>query len=231
MGVRVLARLHAEPSRILPTTGASMSRKKGNQGRNGRFSGGNGRKSRYGSGRAKSHSGQSGGLDAIVRQARTLREQGAVREALELLQPALADTTPDDSAKLEMARLKAAAGDPDAAIAWAGDIDDKGSEAINAQLTIGNAHYSKGEFSRAVDGFSAVVRARPESSVAHSNLANALGELGRTEEALQHAREAVDLQPEYAPGWSNLALCLSRRPTSLGKRRRPCAGPSDCSLN
>src|SRR5579871_2965395 len=47
-----------------------------------------------------------------------------------------------------------------------------------------------------------------ENDVAHNNLANTLQRKGQSEEALEHYREAVRLNPDYAFAHSNLAQLL-----------------------
>ena len=62
--------------------------------------------------------------------------------------------------------------------------------------------------------------------MAHSNLGIALRDLGRKEEALEHFRSAVELDPTFAPAQTNLGQTLLdwARPTRLYRTaRRRCA--------
>ena len=55
------------------------------------------------------------------------------------------------------------------------------------------------------------VQCAPEDAAAHLNLGNALGRLGRLEEAAASYRRALDAAPEFAEAHNNLAeLCLER---------------------
>lgn len=45
----------------------------------------------------------------------------------------------------------------------------------------------------------------------HYNLGNALSEKGRTDEAIDHYKEAIRINPEYAPSYNNLANALANQ--------------------
>ncbi len=61
---------------------------------------------------------------------------------------------------------------------------------------VGLGHLYSGQYEAAVEAFRAVVRILPEEASAHEKLAVALAKLHRREEALEHARQAYDLDPE-----------------------------------
>jgi tetratricopeptide (TPR) repeat protein len=54
------------------------------------------------------------------------------------------------------------------------------------------------------------VELNPENGRAQSNLGGALSEKGRTEEALEHLRKGVALEPKFADGQNNLGAALAR---------------------
>jgi Flp pilus assembly protein TadD len=61
-----------------------------------------------------------------------------------------------------------------------------------------------GRFNDAVLAFQRAVTFAPDSAAAENGLAVALAQAGRRDEALQHVRRALDLDPEYAPARDNL---------------------------
>ena len=62
-----------------------------------------------------------------------------------------------------------------------------------------------GEYDIVVDLISQAVAIAPDYVDAHSNLANALGELGRMDEAAASYRKALALDPNFAEAHRNLA--------------------------
>jgi predicted O-linked N-acetylglucosamine transferase (SPINDLY family) len=65
-----------------------------------------------------------------------------------------------------------------------------------------------------VASFRQAVRLKPDDAAAHSNLGNALRELGHLEEAVASLREALRLRPDYAEAYHNLGIALQAQ----GKR-------------
>jgi tetratricopeptide (TPR) repeat protein len=63
---------------------------------------------------------------------------------------------------------------------------------------LGNAAVGSGDLPAALAAFEAGVRAHPDVSAAHNNLAAALMELGRLDEARISARRAIELGGEWA---------------------------------
>ena len=59
--------------------------------------------------------------------------------------------------------------------------------------------------------YSQAIEARPSSWMGHSNLAAALEDRGRIEEAINHYQEAIRIRPEFSPAHSNLGLVLLSR--------------------
>jgi serine/threonine protein kinase/tetratricopeptide (TPR) repeat protein len=58
---------------------------------------------------------------------------------------------------------------------------------------------------------SAAVSIRPDSSVAHNNLGNALHDGGKFEEAIAEYHKAIELDPKFAPAHDNLGLALGKQ--------------------
>jgi len=72
-------------------------------------------------------------------------------------------------------------------------------ESVTAWLGLGNVQYGLNDKTAALASFRAAVNADPNSAPAHNNLAHMLAEQGRWDEALQHARRAVELGGERFP--------------------------------
>jgi serine/threonine-protein kinase len=68
-----------------------------------------------------------------------------------------------------------------------------------AQHRLGLAHYYAHDFEKSLELWSQVVSADPESAAAHGDVADALRQLGRTDEARRHYRTALELYAR-APG-------------------------------
>ena len=62
-----------------------------------------------------------------------------------------------------------------------------------------------------VEQYQEALRLNPEHAVAHYNMAIALGERGRTDEAIFHCREAIRIRPDYAEAHNGLAIALLDR--------------------
>ena len=58
--------------------------------------------------------------------------------------------------------------------------------------------------------FTATAAANPGAWMAHNNLAEALNDAGRVEEAIAAARQAIALRPDYGEAENNLGLALTR---------------------
>lgn len=65
-------------------------------------------------------------------------------------------------------------------------------ESRSAWIGLGNSRYRQGNLAGAVTAFQSATEFSPQSGVAHNNLAHVLAEMGRREEALTAARQAVD---------------------------------------
>ena len=68
-----------------------------------------------------------------------------------------------------------------------------------------------GRFNDAIAAFQRAVAVAPESAAAENGLAVALAQAGRKEEAIQHVRRALDLDPDYQPARDNLARMTGGR--------------------
>ena len=83
-----------------------------------------------------------------------------------------------------------------------------------ARVNEGAAHAELQEFERAIDAYREALRLDGESdhaASAETNLAYALWNSGRSEQALQHAERAVELDPRFPQGWYNRGFFLLER--------------------
>ncbi|WP_226011097.1 tetratricopeptide repeat protein [Halomicrobium salinisoli] len=78
----------------------------------------------------------------------------------------------------------------------------------------GAAHAEMEEWDAAVGAYKEALNVAEESdhaATAETNLAYALWESGRTEQALEHAERAVEIDPRFAEGWYNRGFFLLER--------------------
>ena len=83
-----------------------------------------------------------------------------------------------------------------------------------ARVNKGVAHAELEEYDAAIGAYREALRIDDDSdhaATAETNLAYALWEFGRTEEALEHAERAVELDPRFAQAWYNRGFFLSER--------------------
>jgi tetratricopeptide (TPR) repeat protein len=91
--------------------------------------------------------------------------------------------------------------------------DDESVEQ-EAWVNKGVAHAELEEYDRAIGAYEEaldVLEDGPHAATAETNLAYALWEFGRTEQALEHAERAVELDPRFGEGWYNRGLFLNER--------------------
>jgi predicted O-linked N-acetylglucosamine transferase (SPINDLY family) len=79
---------------------------------------------------------------------------------------------------------------------------------IDAWNALGVALINQSRLQEALEVFLEAARRDPRSAVAHTNVANVLGDLGRGAEALPHLQQAVALDPGLADARYNLGVLL-----------------------
>jgi len=92
--------------------------------------------------------------------------------------------------------------------------DEDSLDAQEAWVNKGVAHGQLEEFDEAIGAYQEALRIDEESehaASAETNLAYALWEFGRTEEALEHAERAVEIDPRFPQAWYNRGFFLSER--------------------
>ena len=83
-----------------------------------------------------------------------------------------------------------------------------------AWVNKGAAHAELEEYDAAIGAYREAIDIDGDSdhaATAETNLAYALWEFGRTEEALEHAERAVELDPRFAQAWYNRGFFLNER--------------------
>ena len=91
--------------------------------------------------------------------------------------------------------------------------DDDGVEQ-EAWVNKGAAHAELQEFQQAIDAYREALRiddGSEHAASAETNLAYALWKAGRSEQALEHAERAVELDPRFPQGWYNRGFFLLER--------------------
>jgi tetratricopeptide (TPR) repeat protein len=92
--------------------------------------------------------------------------------------------------------------------------DDETGVAQEAWVNKGVAHAELEEYDEAIGAYREALRLDDDSehaASAQTNLAYALWESGRTEEALHHAERAVELDPRFPQAWYNRGFFLAER--------------------
>ena len=87
-------------------------------------------------------------------------------------------------------------------------------DAQEAWVNKGAAHAELEEFDQAIGAYQEALRIDDSSehaATAETNLAYALWESGRGEQALEHAERAVETDPRFAEAWYNRAVFLNER--------------------
>ncbi len=83
-----------------------------------------------------------------------------------------------------------------------------------ARVNKGVAHAELEEYDAAIGAYREALDIDDESehaATAETNLASALWEFGRTEEALEHAGRAVEIDPRFGQAWYNRGFFLNER--------------------
>ena len=92
--------------------------------------------------------------------------------------------------------------------------DDDTLDEQEAWVNKGVAHAQLEEYDEAIGAYQEALRIDDDSehaATAETNLAFALWEFGRTEEALEHAERAVEIDPRFPQAWYNRGFFLVER--------------------
>ena len=92
--------------------------------------------------------------------------------------------------------------------------DDDSLDEQEAWTNKGVAHAELEEYDEAIGAYREALRIDDESehaATAHTNLAYALWEFGETEQALEHAERAVEVDPRFGEAWYNRGFFLAER--------------------
>jgi tetratricopeptide (TPR) repeat protein len=92
--------------------------------------------------------------------------------------------------------------------------DDGSLDEQEAWTNKGVAHAELEEYDEAIGAYREALRIDDDSehaATAHTNLAYALWEFGESEEALEHAERAVEIDPRFAQAWYNRGFFLIER--------------------
>ena len=99
-------------------------------------------------------------------------------------------------------------------------LDEKNPEVLRR---LGVVYMNMNDYTDAREIYEILLAQDPKDDLAHGSLANALHKLGEEEEAIRHHREAIRLDPDYAPhhyNYANTLYDLGRREEALAEYRK-----------
>ncbi|HEY6510843.1 MAG TPA: tetratricopeptide repeat protein, partial [Burkholderiaceae bacterium] len=146
-----------------------------------------------------------------LRLGAALHADGQIDAALTEYRRALALDATLAEAHSNMAAALKAKGDVEGAIASGRSAVALRPDSADAHTNLGNALQVDGDLVGAVAAYQRALQLRTDA-VAHNNLAGALINQGRIDEALQLLEEALRLQPGYAAAESNRLFALNYHP-------------------
>ena len=99
---------------------------------------------------------------------------------------------------------------------WKADFSSAFPQDAEAGFNEALQAFRVGDRQKAVTVLEETLKAQPDHAPSHELLGLALSALGKSEEALQHLREALRLWPDQPVYWTNLAIFYLRQ----SRRRR-----------
>ena len=102
-------------------------------------------------------------------------------------------------------------------------LDERNPEILRR---LGVVYMNMNDYPHAKETYELLLETDPEDDLARSSLANALHKLGEDEAAVAHHKEAIALDPEYAPhhyNYANTLYDLGQREEALAEYRRAYA--------
>lgn len=151
--------------------------------------------------------------------------------AVAVLPPTLLPAAGDEQRYLAAVAGLERAGRWDAAAAAFELATRRWPSSATAWIGVGNARYGRRDLAGAETAFRTAARLDPKAAPAANNLAHVLGEQGRVEEALIHARRALELGGPHAARYLETLRELERRQArqtpgeAPGSGRRPDGSP------
>ena len=113
--------------------------------------------------------------------------------AMVVLPPQRLPATAEERPYLNVVAALERHGDPAQAMAAYGRALTRWPQSLGGWIGLGNTRYALGDKQGAAEAFARAVAAHPESAAAHNNLAQALADLGRFDEAEAAARRALEI--------------------------------------
>jgi protein O-GlcNAc transferase len=147
-------------------------------------------------------------VEALYLHAQAARDRKAPREAVELLQQAVALQPRAGVLLAALGHARLECGDAAGALRDYRAALDLQADLTEARAGLAAALQQKGELASAVNAYRDVLRDLPECAELHYNAAVALDELRRFDESVLHFRQAVAAKPDYGAAWLRLGdLC------------------------
>ncbi len=136
-----------------------------------------------------------GAFEAHYNLAEMLQARGALDEAIEQFEAAVAIRPKDAVVNNALGGALLAKGDVNRAIQLFNVALASQPDYFDAHYNLGNALASQGNFSGATEQFAEAVRLNPGDANAQANLGTALAQLGRLQEARTHYEAALRIDP------------------------------------
>jgi len=125
------------------------------------------------------------------------RQRGEIALSMQLLEEAARIAAVDPEPLCELALSRITAGDYDAAERALRDAIARDAESLKAQANLGALLQHRGHVAEAIDCYRRVLVLDAADLETRCNLANALGEAGRADEALAEADAALEIAPGH----------------------------------
>jgi len=146
--------------------------------------------------------------DILVEKSITLREQGSLSAARDLLEEAVAFEPEHTEGLSQLGQIYGLLEDHSAAIVCLEKVERLAPDMLEAVFTLGVEYCQIGRYQEAITRFEKLLTVRPELPVLHRWKGYALAEIGKDNEACQEYCEAIRLLPEYGEALVGLGSLL-----------------------
>jgi Flp pilus assembly protein TadD len=147
-------------------------------------------------------------IDEAMKQAAALDKSGDRESAIATLHAGVSRWPKNATARVELARLYLAAGEPGRAKSHAEKATELRADWSTAWNTLGRAELGMAQLEEAIASFERAIEANEDNRHAWNNLGHTLILLERWEDAVAALEHAVDGEEVEAYMWNNLGMAL-----------------------